>query len=103
MHDGWQFKFLSLYRDLKNWDILQEQKELFKKYNLYSKLNCRIFLILFKFIYRHWNILKNFNKKRYNTNMNSWKVVIENAFDTLEAYGRSSKNSTWKYIKLLRL
>jgi hypothetical protein len=93
VHDGEQFKRCSLYTQLKSREILQ------KLVVTIQSMRCTPFLIsdatypIRTYLQKNWKTHNptNVDKIRYDYNMNSRKVVIENAFGSLK--------NKWRILK----
>jgi hypothetical protein len=93
VHDGGRFKRCSLYAQLKSQEILQEP------INIIQGMKCIPFLIddvvysICTYLQKNWKTYNplDVNNIRYDSNMNSRRVVIENAFGSLK--------NRWKILK----
>jgi hypothetical protein len=103
VHDGGQFKISSLYRDLKNRDILQEPEVLIRGTTCTPYLIADSAYPIRTYLQKNWRTPEDLNKKRYDSCMNSGRVVIENAFGTLKNRWRVLKKFNMRVDRTARL
>jgi hypothetical protein len=103
VHNGGQFKISSLYRDLNNWDILQELEVLIRGTSCTPYLIADSAYPIRTYLQKNWRTPEDLNKKKYDSCMNSGRVVIENAFGTLKNRWRVLKKFNMRVDRAARV
>ena len=92
VHDGGQFKVSSLYKSLRRREILQEPVV------SVGGIQCTPYLIgdsaypIRTYLMKNWKVPNDLQKKRFDSSMNSGRVVIEQTFGTLKNRWRILRN-----------